>query len=94
MHRHKPSPSATGACLLFLSCLEGAVLLFTFERQAHAYYVDPGSGFVFLQVAGSMMAGTIFYLRHRLKKLLGFARKTDEMPPSSAGINDEPGTPP
>jgi len=39
-----------------------------FERPAQAY-VDPGSGFVFLQVAGSMCAGAVFYLRHRVKRL-------------------------
>jgi hypothetical protein len=43
--------------------------LVAFERPAQAY-VDPGSGFVFLQVAGSMCAGAIYYLRHRVKRIL------------------------
>jgi hypothetical protein len=51
-------------CSLLLGALQLAVLLVTFEPRAQAY-VDPGSGFVFLQVAGSMFAGTICYFRRR-----------------------------
>jgi hypothetical protein len=56
-------------CFLLLSAIQIVALLVAFERPALAY-VDPGSGFVFLQVAGSMVAGAAYYLRHRLKRLL------------------------
>jgi hypothetical protein len=46
------------ACSLLLSTLKLAVLLVTFEPRTQAN-VDPGSGFVFLQIASSMFAGTI-----------------------------------
>jgi hypothetical protein len=52
-----------------------AALLVAFERPAQAY-VDPGSGFVFLQVAGSMCAGAIYYLRHRVKRILLALRRS------------------
>jgi hypothetical protein len=61
---------------LLLSVLQIAALMAAFERPAHAY-VDPGSGFVFLQVAGSMCAGAIFYLRHRVKRLFYSLRRSD-----------------
>jgi hypothetical protein len=57
-------------CFRLLGALQLAVLLVTFEPRAQAY-VDPSSGFVFLQVAGSMFAGTIYYMRHRLKRIIG-----------------------
>jgi len=47
-------------------------ILAQYRAQA---YVDPGSGFVFLQVAGSMFAGTIYYMRHRLKRINGSMRR-------------------
>lgn len=46
------------SCSLLLGILQFDVLLVTFEHRAQAY-VDPGSGFVFLQVACSMFAGAI-----------------------------------
>jgi hypothetical protein len=52
-------------------------LAVSFERPAWAY-VDPGSGFVFLQVIGSMAAGALFYLRHKIKGLFGFGQKLEE----------------
>jgi hypothetical protein len=83
------NPRAASAFLLALGSLEIAALLLAFEKPARAY-VDPGSGFVFLQVAGSMMAGALFYLRHRLKKLFGFARKADQQAsPASSVRNTE-----
>ena len=60
-------------CLLILSALQVAALLCAWEQPAHAY-VDPGSGFVFLQIAGSMVAGAVYYLRHRVKRI--FVRRS------------------
>jgi hypothetical protein len=61
-----------------------AVLLVTFEYPAQAY-VDPGAGFVFLQVAGSMFAGAIYFMRHRVNGMIGWMRR-------SAGISPPAGT--
>lgn len=64
------------SCFLLFGALQIALPLLLFERQAKAF-VDPGSGFVFLQVAGSMFAGAIYYLRHRLKESGHVARDRD-----------------
>lgn len=77
MNRLIRNPLVTRGFLLALACLEIVVLSLSFEKPAHAY-VDPGSGFVFLQVAGSMIAGALFYLRSRIKRLFVSARKSDE----------------
>jgi hypothetical protein len=63
------------------------VLLVTFEHRAQAY-VDPGSGFVFLQVAGSMFAGTIYYMRHRLKRIIGSMRRPARIAPPAGAQKD------
>jgi hypothetical protein len=62
---------------LLLTGLQIVALMAAFERPAHAY-VDPGSGFVFLQVAGSMFAGAMYYLRHRVKRLLYSIRRSPD----------------
>lgn len=46
------------------------VFLAAAVKPAHAY-VDPGSGLLFFQVGGSMLAGTLFVLRAKIRKLLG-----------------------
>ena len=75
MNRPYHSPRVLRSGLFLLTALQVAALMVAFERPAHAY-VDPGSGFVFLQVAGSMFAGAMFYLRHRVKRLLYSLRRT------------------
>ncbi len=83
----RPSPRVLRSCLLLLGALQIAALLVAFERPAQAY-VDPGSGFVFLQVAGSMFAGTLYYLRHRLKRIFHSMRKHPQIP-TPAGAQSE-----
>jgi hypothetical protein len=46
------------------------VFLAAAVKPAHAY-VDPGSGLLFFQVGGSMLAGSLFVLRAKIRKLLG-----------------------
>jgi hypothetical protein len=75
LNRSSHSPRVLRSWLLLLTALQIAALLIAFERPAHAY-VDPGSGFVFLQVAGSMFAGAMYYLRHRVKRLLYSLRRS------------------
>jgi hypothetical protein len=66
-------PPILRACYFLLGAVQIAALLVAFERPAQAY-IDPGSGFVFLQVVGSMFAGAVYYLRHRLKRVFTFRR--------------------
>jgi hypothetical protein len=65
-------------CCFVLGAVQIAALLVAFERPAQAY-VDPGSGFVFLQVAGSMFAGAVYYLRHRLLRIFGSSRRRAQL---------------
>ena len=81
------SPRVLGSCIFLLGALQIAVLLLAFERPAQAY-VDPGSGFVFLQVAGSMVAGAVYYLRHRLRRVFTSMRKPARLA-SPAGTQTE-----
>lgn len=53
-----------------------------FEKPAHAY-VDPGSGLLVFQVLGSMVAGAVYFLRYRIRKLFGL--KVDEEPAAKPG---------
>jgi hypothetical protein len=81
------SPRVLSSLFSLLGALQIAVLLVAFERPARAY-VDPGSGFVFLQVAGSMFAGAVYYLRHRLKRILNAMRGSSQIS-SQAGTHTE-----
>jgi hypothetical protein len=78
------SPRVLRFLFCSLGALQIAVLLVAFERPARAY-VDPGSGFVFLQVVGSMFAGAVYYMRHRLKRIFHTMRGSTE-------ISSTPGT--
>jgi hypothetical protein len=75
VNRPYHSPRGLRSGLWLLTVLQMAALMVAFERPARAY-VDPGSGFVFLQVAGSMFAGALFYLRHRVKRLVHSLRRS------------------
>ena len=46
------------------------VLLAT-DRQAFAYYVDPGFGLLALQSAASVMVAFGYFMRRRIKTLFG-----------------------
>jgi hypothetical protein len=82
------SPRVLQSWLIVLGVLQIAALLVAFERPAQAY-VDPGSGFVFLQVAGSMCAGAIYYLRHRVKRLFTSLRRSPVSSPTEV-IENQP----
>jgi hypothetical protein len=81
------SPRVLASLFLLLGAVQIAALLVAFERPAKAY-VDPGSGFVFLQVAGSMFAGAVYYMRHRLKRILSAMRRSSPIS-SQAGTQTE-----
>ena len=82
------SPRVLRSWVFLLGVLQIAALLVAFERPAQAY-VDPGSGFVFLQVAGSMCAGAIYYLRHRVKRLFSSLRRSPVSSPTEV-IENQP----
>lgn len=63
------------------------VLMIALERPAHAY-VDPGSGLLMFQVGGSMLAGLLFTLRGKLRRL--FRLKTSAS--AASLLKDEPVT--
>lgn len=54
--------------LILLAVAQFVTLAIAFQKPAYAY-ADPGSGLLFLQVAGSMAAGALFIVRSKLRKL-------------------------
>lgn len=66
--------------------LQIVAIFCAFEKRAYAY-VDPGSGYLLLQVLGSMLAGAAFVVRHRLRRMLGLAVDGDS---TSAGQSSAP----
>jgi hypothetical protein len=48
-------------------------------------YVDPGSGLLAIQVGGSMLAGGLFILRTKIRKILGLS-------PSQPDVEPKPST--
>lgn len=50
-----------------------------FTKPAYGY-VDPGSGLLAVQVGGSMLAGGLFILRTKIRKLLRMTPKTEPKP--------------
>jgi hypothetical protein len=55
-------------------------LSLSLERKAYAY-VDPGSGLLLLQAAGTVLTGVLFTLRKRIKAL--FSRSKPATPTES-----------
>ncbi len=88
MKRSCRSPRVLRSMLYLLGALQIAALLVAFERPARAY-VDPGSGFVFLQVAGSVFAGAVYYMRHRLKRLIDAMRGSSHQISPTSGTQTE-----
>jgi hypothetical protein len=64
--------------LFLLGLLQIVVFLAAAAKPAHAY-VDPGSGLLAFQVGGSMLAGALFVLRTKIRKLFsrGSTTKTE-----------------
>lgn len=56
------------------------------ERRAYAY-VDPGSGLLMLQAAGTVLTGVLFTLRRRIKSL--FSRNKQAELPTAEGLSSE-----
>ena len=69
------------------------VFLAAAVKPANAY-VDPGSGLLFLQVGGSMLAGAMFALRAKIRKLFRMGNPTETADPATIKTADEAGTGP
>ncbi|HEY1499159.1 MAG TPA: hypothetical protein VGF88_06255 [Acidobacteriaceae bacterium] len=54
--------------LVALASVELVILLAALAKPAYGY-VDPGSGLLAVQVGGSMLAGALFILRSKLRRL-------------------------
>jgi len=61
--------------LSLLGLLQIVLFLAAVVKPAHAY-VDPGSGLLVFQVGGSMLAGALFVLRAKIRKLFSRGSST------------------
>jgi polyferredoxin len=69
------------------------VFLAAAVKPANAY-VDPGSGLLFLQVGGSMLAGAMFVLRAKIRKLFRMGPPPETVDQAKIKAADETGTGP
>ena len=72
---------------LSLALCIGLCLLVGTERQAMAY-VDPGTGLLALQSAGSAAAAVVFFMRRRIMAL--FSKKQTAAAPSPVVTKSDP----
>jgi hypothetical protein len=70
--------------LILLAGAQFITLAVAFQKPAYAY-ADPGSGLLFLQVAGSMAAGALFIVRSKLRKLFHLGKHRVEEPTVEQG---------
>jgi len=80
---------ARRTALVALASVELLVLLAALTKPAYGY-VDPGSGLLAMQVGGSMLAGGLFILRSKIRRLFRLASpepktEAEESTPSQAG---------
>jgi len=66
------------SALVALASVELVVLLAAFAKPAYGY-VDPGSGLLAMQVGGSMLAGGLFILRSKLRRLFRLAATEEKI---------------
>lgn len=80
----------TGRAILALfTAIELTILLMAFAKPAYGY-VDPGSGLLAIQVGGSMLAGALFMIRSKIRKLFRI-RSADTKPESEQKLPSQPG---
>lgn len=77
----------TRAALFLFGGLQVFIFLISAVKPAHAY-VDPGSGLLFFQVGGSMLAGALFVMRAKIRKMLGLKAKPE--PTSISHLDEDP----
>jgi hypothetical protein len=69
---------ARRTALAAFASVEMLVLLAAFAKPAYGY-VDPGSGLLAVQVGGSMLAGALFILRSKIRRLFGLTSPNKEI---------------
>ena len=74
--------------LAVFASIELLVLLAAFARPAWGY-VDPGSGLLAVQVGGSMLAGGLFILRSKIRKLFGLSSPEKDKAETEASTTPE-----
>lgn len=77
------------AALAALASIELVVLLAALSKPAWGY-VDPGSGLLAVQVGGSMLAGGLFILRTKIRKLFGLSTPQKDKDEAETGTAPEP----
>lgn len=70
------------------AAIELLVLLVALAKPAYGY-VDPGSGLLAVQVGGSMLAGALFVLRSKIRKLFRMSPPASEALPEEKGAASE-----
>jgi hypothetical protein len=61
-----------------LCAVEIFVLMIALERPARAY-VDPGSGLLLFQIGGSILAGALFTVRGKLRRLFRLGSSANQV---------------
>ena len=79
------------SALFVFGAFQVCVILAATVKPAHAY-VDPGSGLLALQVGGSMLAGALFVMRTKLRKLFGLKPPAPPVDPVMVKEETEAGT--
>lgn len=77
--------------ILTFAAIQLFVLLAAMAKPAYGY-VDPGSGLLFFQVGGSMLAGALFMLRSKLRKLFGIKPRASAVESEKTMDANQPGT--
>ena len=73
--------------LVALASVELAVLLAAFAKPAYGY-VDPGSGLLAVQVGGSMLAGGLFILRSKIRRLFRMNSPEEKLEPEKSAPSE------
>lgn len=74
---------ARRTALVVFASVEILVLLAALAKPAYGY-VDPGSGLLAVQVGGSMLAGGLFILRSKLRRLFGLSSPSEKIEPDKS----------
>lgn len=71
-------PNARRVAVAVFASFELVILLAALAKPAYGY-VDPGSGLLAVQIGGSMLAGGLFILRSKLRRLFGLAPANEKV---------------
>jgi hypothetical protein len=86
--RRIASPTALYSALLRILTLGYIAGLILMTEQRASAYVDPGSGLLLLQMLGASVAGGLFFLRQRLRKLFRSGARDSANTPGVPGAKE------